>query len=101
MKIPNPLGDAIRDGGKLALKILRTEFKTDAGRINAFFGFLLFIILIALLVPDYVTTTINFILIVNNKPKIPTISETFIILFVFIVTGEFIWCVWYLGRKER
>lgn len=101
MKIPNPLGDTIKDSGKLALSILRTEFKTDAGRINAFFGFLLFLILIALLVPDYVLTTINFMLIVNNKPQLPTISEAVILIFAIFVPLEFIWCVWYLHRVEH
>ena len=91
----------IKSVEKIIHKILGTELKTEAGRNNLFFGFLLFILLLLLLVPDYLISFANYTLSMFGKSQLPQFPNGIIAAFLFLVLFLFAWSVWYVGKIEE
>jgi len=100
-KFPKPLNDILKGIRDITITILKTEKNSPAGRNNAMFGFFAFIILIALIIPDYIITSINIVLSSFNRPQIPQVPILVIIFFLFMVMAYWWWCVWYLNNNIK
>lgn len=101
IKIPEPISGIIKNTREIILFILKTEFATDAGKINALSIFLLFILTLVIIIPDYFVGFINSILLFLNKPQLPQLPTYGILAYLFMLPALSVWCVWYVVRSGK
>lgn len=79
--------------------IVRTEFSTDAGRINMISFVVLVVMGLLVFIPDALITLVNIILIVFNKslPQLPDWSKG---LYLVGIPLFLAWCVYIVQKGE-